>query len=757
MSKILGGLTACALTGLAAPGWADAPPSPVRLALSDAETSATPLQGRQGVDESAGSRRKPLPYEEVIVTAQKTDERLQDVPVPVTVISATSLAELSQTRVQDYYTKIPGLSFVPTGNGNAPRITIRGLTTGGSTNPTTGTVIDDVSYGFSVSPQSSPSVPDIDPGDLAHVEVLRGPQGALYGNSSIGGLLKFVTVDPSTERMSGRVQVGTSSVRKGDDLGYNARGALNVPLSDTLAARASAFTDRTPGYVENVQTGQQDINYRDSKGGRLSALWLPSNSFSLKLSALLQESERFGEDQVDLRLGRDEFKRSSLPGTGVYRRDTEAYSATMTGKIGEAQLVSATGYNVDTEKSSVDLTTVLGGLYTRFATTFFGVAAAAQPFDVETEKFSQELRLSLPLGERLQWMVGLYYTDEDIATRADLMAANPSTGRSAGTLLSADTRVKFEEYAAFTNLTVQITDRFDVQLGGRYSENDQSFVTFRSGPLVAPFFGGVTAVPEVDADDSSVTYLVTPRFKVSPDLMVYARFASGYRPGGPNTNCGSAAIPCQFDADTTQNYDLGLKGAFFDHALSVDASVYYIDWKDIQTGIRPGFVAYIANAGRAKSQGAELSVEARPLTGLTISAWAAYNKAELTEIPPSSTLGATEGSRLPYSSPRSGEISVDQEFDIGASNATAFVGGSLSYVDERKGGFRAVGRETFPSYTQFDLRAGVRFDAWTVNALVTNVADKRGVLTGGQDAIAGPTYFTFIQPRTYGVNVSFNY
>src|SRR6202012_4446346 len=177
----------------------------------------------------------------------------QDVPVPVTAIRADKLISDNQVRLQDYFTSVPGLSYAP--NNQNQYVTIRGITTGGFSNPTVGVVIDDVPFGASNALGGGQVIPDFDPGDLARVEVLRGPQGTLYGASSMGGLLKFVTVDPSTDGVSGRVEAGVSDVSHGAELGYNVRGSINVPLSDTFAMRASAFTREDPGYVDNPVLG----------------------------------------------------------------------------------------------------------------------------------------------------------------------------------------------------------------------------------------------------------------------------------------------------------------------------------------------------------------------------------------------------------------------------------------------------------------------------------------------------------------------
>jgi iron complex outermembrane recepter protein len=258
----------------------------------------------------------------------------------------------------------------------------------------------------------------------------------------------------------------------------------------------------------------------------------------------------------------------------------------------------------------------------------------------------------------------------------------------------------------------------------------------------------------VDTSDSAFTYLVTPQYKVSPDLMVYARFASGYRPGGPNTNVALFGISQQYGPDKTLNYELGVKGSVLDHKLSFDASAYYIDWKQIQIQLVADGQSYYANGSRAKSQGVELALESRPVTGLTLSGWVTWNDAVLTEpLPPSSTVLGSDGDRLPLSSRFSGNVSFEQSFPL-VSQWLGYVGGTLSYVGERIGNFEPTApRQVLPGYAKTDFRAGVRNDSWNVNLFADNVADRRGVLEGGLDNVNTAGYY-YIQPRTIGLSLS---
>jgi iron complex outermembrane receptor protein len=682
--------------------------------------------------------------EEVIVTAQKRSERLQDVPVPVTAISAEDLASNSQSQLRDYYTHVPGLNVTP-GIQSNQTLAIRGITTG-SGNPTVGVTIDDVPFGASTNLGGGRAVPDIDPGDLQRVEVLRGPQGTLYGASSLGGLLKFVTRDPSTDDLGGQLQANSSDVVNGDDLGYSVRGSVNVPLlRETFAVRASGFFRRDPGYIDNVQTGERSINSADANGGRLTALWRLSDEWSVKVSALIQEIDGDGAASVDPTLG--DLRQSRLRDSGWYERKAELYSATVAGKLGAGELTSITGYGVNSFSDSFDLSFALGAA----AQAAFGVTGVPLLSDNETKKVSQEMRFNVPLGDSAEWLLGAFYTDEDSELTDLRLAVNPVTGATVGRMSFASFPTTFEEYAAFTDLTYHFTDRFDVQFGGRHSEIEQTFSQTSINTA-----GVQSVIPELTAKTDAFTYLVTPRFEVSPDLMLYARLASGYRAGGTNIFPGGV-VPPKYEPDETQNYELGLKGDFLGGTLSADLSLYYIDWKDIQlTLVSPGNFTFTTNGSRARSHGAELAVQASPVTGLQISGWFAWNDAELTEpLPPGAagTAVGRAGERLPNTSRVSSYLSVDQEFSLTGA-LMAFIGGSVAYVGDRVGPFRAVPvRQEFESYTQVDLRVGLRMESWSGNIFATNVSDERGALFGGLGANPS-TAFTYIQPRTIGVSLS---
>ena len=701
----------------------------------------------------------------VLVTAERRDERLQDVPIPVTVLNTDSLVEQNQNRLQDYYASVPGLNLNSGGQGNT-NISIRGLSSGASTTPTVGVTIDGVPFGSSTSlGAGSQFYPDIDPSDLARIEVLRGPQGTLYGASSIGGLIKVVTADPSTEGVTGRAQVLGNYIRDGD-WGYGVRGALNIPLSDTIAMRASAFTRRDPGYIVNVTTGQRNVNEVDVAGGRFALLWHPSQSFSLKLTAMLQNTNGYGTTSVDTGRSLDPIlgnsKQTALPGTGGYSLRLALYTAIIEAKLGNIDFQSISGYGINRTYQLSDTTGYFGG----FAQQVFPEASGASQTNIPVNyKYTQEFQLSSSVGKTFDWLAGAFYTRETNPYSQAIYANDLNTGATDGLLAYFDFPTWFEEYALFADLTVHFTDKFDIQIGGRESKNRQSYNETDSGPFV-PLAEGVPSpftYPTERTSNSAFTYLFTPRYRISPDLMVYARLASGYRVGGPNYSAAVFNLPLKFSPDKTTNYELGMKGSLADHKVTFDVSAYYISWKNVQINlVEPvSQFGYFANAGDAKSQGVELSLQTYPTKGLTVSAAVSVNDAELTQnLPPSSTAFGNEGDPLPYSSRFSSYVSVKQDIDI-TRDVTGFIGGAVSYVGQRYGEFSTTSpsaRYRFPAYAQVDLHAGALWKSWSVALFANNVTNKRGALQAwpyaGVEEPRAELNTIFIQPLTVGLWVT---
>jgi iron complex outermembrane recepter protein len=691
---------------------------------------------------------------EIIVTAQKREERLQDVPVPLSVISGEELATTNTLRIQDYAASVPGLSVAPAPS-SFQFLSIRGISTANYTNPKVSVLVDDVPVGSSTELGGGLIIPDVDPGDLERVEVLRGPQGTLYGASSLGGLIKFVTVDPTTSAANARVEAGLSGVYHGDQPGYNFRASGNQPLSDTFAIRASGFARQDPGYIDDPVHGARGINESHIWGGRLAALWWPADALTVKLSAVYQDYRADGQSIVDPLPGYGPLDQFALPGAGWQDRKLQLYNATVNAKLAGVNLTSVSAYSRISFKDTANVTLLIP-FFVSLGQQAYGTDGLRQTDDNFTDKFTQEIRLAASIGSRIDWLLGGFYNHESTGYVQSYYGADTATGAGQGVVYSAVFPSNFREYAAFADLTFHVTGQFDVQVGARESHLDERIAqTFFGDPYDLVAFGqpSPVMVPEVRVRANAFTYLFTPRFKFSDDLMVYARLASGYGAGGPNFSPGA---PRQYAPDKTKNYEVGLKGDLLEHALSIDTSIYYIDYRDIQLVLQDPLtlLPFNGNVSRAKSEGVELSIQSRPLTGLSLSGWVSYDNAVLTEgFPPAALAYAygVPGDRLPFTSRWSGNVSVQQEFPLG-NDLTGFAGGSVSYVGDRVGVFLATPvRQHYPGYARTDLNVGVRIRAWTVNAYVNNVTDRREALQGGLD-IDGVSQFQIL-PRNFGLNV----
>ena len=337
------------------------------------------------------------------------------------------------------------------------------------------------------------------------------------------------------------------------------------------------------------------------------------------------------------------LQQNYAPGMISIENKLQAYSATLHAKWGAVDLTSITAYNFSFEQYPFDYSYALNSLdpalFNLPETTQANFATPVKNTHT-TDKVTQELRLSTELGSNVEWLFGGYFTHEHSLIDQELDGEILST-RQAATGIDFLWGVTYTEYSAFTNFTVHLSDLFDVQLGGRETHIKQSYEQVDTGPLVPVFDNGPAPFlnPLDETSDNAFTYLLTPRFRISSNLMAYARIASGYRPGGPNPSSAAFGTPPSFEPDKTQNYEIGLKGDVFEHLLSFDTSLYYIDWKDIQLSFvnAAGTASFFSNGSRAKSQGLEISVQSKPLEGTNISAWVAFNQAELTQPLPASS------------------------------------------------------------------------------------------------------------------------
>jgi iron complex outermembrane recepter protein len=699
--------------------------------------------------------------ETIVVTAEKRSESLKDVPMSITALTGASLDRLQDRDFSDYASMVPGLSL----NSSQPgltRLTLRGQNAGG-VGSTVAVYLDESPFGSSSALLNGSIISgDFDTWDLQRVEVLRGPQGTLYGANSEGGLLKFVTTAPVLGSFSGAGEVTGESVDHGGK-GGDIRAVLNLPLGDKVALRISGFDQDVPGYINDPSRGLKEINDGHKEGGRVSLLAQPIDDLTIRLTATSQQSKYNGTNTVDA----DPVTLQSAHGDLTQERflsepssfKYENYNATIDWNTGPFSVLSTTSYSILSSDLVTDATSAVFGPATTLGDivsgAFGGNLGSYEDNNAGLKKVTQEIRLSSASTNALEWQVGGYFTRETGALVQHLNAVTlpgggpPPAGVPPLEIVFLDSTYK--EYAGFADLTYHFTTQFDLQVGGRYSKNEQTASENISGGLV-----GATAF-STPSSGSVVTYSVAPRWHIDANNLLYARVATGYRPGGPNALPPIAPpdVPREYGADKTTNYELGARSTLLDGTLSLDVAAFYVNWKNIQLFEIVDNTGINGNGGKARSRGLEWTFGYVPVKGLTFNWNGAFTDANLTS--PAPAVNGNPGDPLPYAPKWSSGL--DGEYDWNAFAAfKGFVGGTWSYIGTRSTDFAssaAGGQLGLPHYDTVDARVGVDNDHYRVTLYGKNLGDSRGItsyVSSGAPGFNGE--LTVIQPRTIGVTLS---
>ena len=737
----------------------------VLTSMALAVSSAFPSAHAAGQDASRDD------VQQVVVTAQKRAQTMVDVPQSMSVVGGDALEKHQATGFADYLKLVPSLQLVQETPG-AGRLVVRGIDTGGVAS-TVAVYLDETPFGSSSGLANGAVLAgDFDTFDLARVEVLRGPQGALYGASSLGGLIKFVTNAPDFDGFAMRARIGAAS-SDGGGVSYRTNLVVNTPISDTLAARASVSYLKEPGFIDSIGTAgsdvAKDINKAKNYGGRASLLYKPHKDFDLRLSAVAQniatdapgivESD---PDTLDTLYGRPSQSQFVPHMRDIHYR---VFNGTANWNLGSTSLTSATSYSTQKQYVREDVTfnispIVEGG---------FGVANEMYlGQELEVKKFTQELRLSSNGGGRVDWLAGLYYTDEDANLAQRYHAVEPGTMTPITSLpLLADIGLgsNYREVAAFANTTFHLNPVYDLDIGGRYSHNKQDARQVGDGALA-----GGPADNRAESSEGVFTYATSLKRKFSERTAVYARVAKGFRPGGPNVLPPDVpeGTPATYGSDSVMNYEVGLKTQSADGRWSLDLSAFHIKWKDIQLLAVVNNFGVNTNGAGATADGAEFTASYRPLRGLRLSANAAWNNARLDDAT-ETIVGGFEGDRLPFSPRYTAALMADYRWTIG-DTMPAFAGASMRRMSGQHGAFDydyrvANGRQReIPSYNVVDAYAGLELGSWTVEVYGKNLGNSDGRLStgvvianGGLVNPNGAIGTGVIAPRTLGFTLTREY
>ena len=683
-------------------------------------------------DPSAQTAEPDQPRD-IIVTAQKREQLLIDVPQSVSVVSGDMLERQQATNFKDYLKLVPGLQLNQSTPGSG-RLVLRGLNTGGVAS-TVAVYQDETIFGSSTGLVNGGILAgDFDTFDVARIEVLRGPQGTLYGANALGGILKFVTNTPDTSKVEARGRASVETTKGGGE-SYMGSAVINLPVSDTLAVRASGFYRDIGGFIDSIGTAgsdvEKDINSSKSYGGRTSVLFKPVDEFSIQLSAYVQNLDVDASDSIDAERGTGKTSYGRLSQSQFTPEFADiryrVYSGLINYDLGFASLVSATSYSTLRQRYRSDFSPA-------YSPIIEGAIGLPNDFfqDQETkvDRFTQEVRLESADSDVFEWIVGGFYTREKGLIEQDFTAATPGTVTPiAGLPLLGTARLasRYREVAGFANGTLHVGEHFDLTFGGRYSHNKQRADSSSDGLLV----NGATVLPTARSSEGVFTYSVAPKFKIDDNVSVYARVAKGFRPGGPNSLAPGAPPELRsFDSDTVISYEAGIKAQTADRKFSIDAAAFRVDWDNIQVFGSIGVFNLNFNGDKARSQGFEFTAIARPTRGFAVSFNGAYTDAKLRDDTPIA-VGGFAGDRLPYTPQYSIAANADYEWSIGA-DAKAYLGASIRSLSKQPATFdadyrAATGQQpTLAAYEVVDLRAGVNFGRYSLEVYTKNLTNSDG-------------------------------
>lgn len=732
--------------------------------------------------------------EEIVVTAQKRSESLQEVPVAVTALTEQSLKDMGAVAFMDYARFLPSLSMLTRGDGNST-MQVRGISPPGfGTQATTAVYFDETPVG---SQFGQPDVPVV---DVERVELLRGPQGTLYGEGSIGGTLRIISNKPDVDAFTLSAS-GEGSRTASGDVNYAGSGVINIPISDRIAFRASASYREMGGWIDSAGrrvvppevagrfalSNLDDINSRRIYGGRAALRFLPTERLTIDLATMYTVIDSDDVD-VDINVASNLSPgfQPSVTLAGKYKsdfavknwRDDEFMDTSLTiiYDLDWAEITSATAFF----KRDLDENAEQPGY------AFFDDANSWSIYLQKDEYVSHETRIASQSDSKLQWIAGVFYRDRDVEAFSDfyttyiydmvgdgLYFGNPIPALPNQlqllSIFTLPSETTFEHIAGFGSVTYSITEQLDVTVGLRYFKEKQTsdaqsrIMNFAAIPgLVEDAVdNGTPLVPtfnlgtrnNFDTDDDGYTPRLNVTYRVSDDWMVYGTVAKGFRSGGVNRNPATNRVTGEplpdrqgFESDSIWNYEIGSKNTLLENRLVLNSAIYFIEWEDIQV---PGVIngvqqRWVTNAGKAESKGAELEFVSSVTDRLSLSGSVSYTDAALSEA----AIGQPSGTKLPQVADWKYALAAQYEFPL-PNGLSARLRADYSFMDEQP---QLLSR-TSPmndSYELVNLKAVIQDEAWTVELFVDNVTNEYASL--GIDAGYLGNYRN--RPRTAGLRVS---
>ena len=696
--------------------------------------------------------------DDLVITATKRAQPVREIAGAITVQTGEQLDKLGAQGLADYLTRTPGVVFNATTPGSGT-ITIRGVGTTTGQDPgqaTTGVFINEVPL---TDPSLSIGTPDIDTFDVDNVAILRGPQGTLFGSSSLGGAINYQAARPDLDDFAGRLQGSVRGTHHGGT-GGSGKVMLNAPIATgKLAVRGVYVYRDDAGYIDNLGTGETNVNRTVTKGGRILATWTPTDTTTLNYLYLEQHQRTDDAGYRQPGLGGDLRKSTAAAEYSTF--GTLLHQLRIDQKFG---LGTITATATRHEKSTNGLTDLTGGL----SDALFGLAPISS-FGPGTSKGKTfEIRIASPAGSTFEYLIGAMYDRTKMRQSQVIYAAGladfvdafgPALGLPADSgqalapgdlLVNAKLPATAKEMALFGELTYHFNDKWEATVGGRLFQQRLANGSDAYGLFVLLNAGSYDQSISGKRKWSGFSPKASITWKPTEDLMVYTLASKGFRFGGSNLAV-LPGIPSSYDSDSLWNFELGTRADLWDRKLLLDVTGFYIDWSNIQLKRQLAGINFAQNAGKARLYGVEASLVLRPSDGLELNSSLTWLHATLSkdfdpdELDPSNPVIAS-GTRLPGSS--KWQLTNSLSYEIPWTKVSPHVVLSHRYISRAPSDLEATSSQG--GYSLFDARIGGKVGPASLTLFVENIFDRRGVTNS---SLIPPLQEYLVRPRTAGLTL----
>ncbi|MGX4675910.1 TonB-dependent receptor [SAR92 clade bacterium H246] len=756
-------------------------------------------------DSVGESARAQGVLDEIIVTSTRRAESLNDAALSVAAIDGEEISKRNLSEMNDYLRTLPGVNFVDLGVGRNA-VMVRGIAIdpqlggagSGPSGPTVGIYFGEVSLaGLGVWSGNA----DLKMVDLERVEVLRGPQGTLFGSGSLAGAVRNIPASPELNEISGDMKASFSNTGENGDNNTKLEGVLNIPvIEDVLAIRAVAYRHDSSGYINNIAATQlasdgpitdgytateavaafggadlyqdeTDVGSAVYTGGRISALWQAADNLSFTLQYVTQDVEQEGLPYVQTNLGAYEQVSlqfgDALPGQSEgLTNEISITNLVARYDLGGATLLSSSAWLKDKSARDWEISALLGG----------SPAAQWRPEDQVTDAFTQELRLVSELEGPFQYVLGVYYEDIETVESLDTYATGDLASNLFGLgpfgdtnplLNTSDTDRSIEQISVYGEVSYDVNDQLTVTAGGRHFDYERHHTIFEEG-----VFGGLDQSTAIEEDGTNLKLNLS--YQLDGDMLIYAQWTEGFRLGNSLAPPSSALcdvnndgildgtitpITNGFRSDGVENFELGAKLTLLENRLQVNTSIFRMDWNDIPITVIPGklpeqdeptcFSGVKANAGEAQSEGIEIEATFQVTDSFKLSLGGSHTNSELTSVDPGVSFSV--GDRLP-SSPEY-NLNIGMEYQFTLSNNPSYISTRYARVGEYFNGVGETGSAA-GDYGQLDLSVGITIDKFNVELFANNLANSDAIVH--VDRAFLPRAYR-LRPRTLGLSVGYQF